>query len=322
MFLCFTYSSFDDDEDEEKPLIQLKTKQNLTKKRPKTVGKLPIRIKKEKKLNDGLPKKARGRPKNLNKVVVRRIKSDIPDSEVPQLLKCTICSLQMTTIVAYKVFATRRVCFESQSEPIFFLFPQRHVRTHYKVKEREFRCSKCRAKYKNQAELDAHIEKHKNMTTNNPLQCVECDKIFSTRTNLIRHIPIHTGETLYICELCGREYIHHSSFREHKAGHFNIKTKPCPICGRLFNTSSHLARHRRTHTGEKPFTCPICDRKFANKYNMRSHMRIHSQNDEVPTHFCVVCNEGIFSGQIDLWFVQIIRYNLSNFRFFQISQVT
>lgn len=79
--------------DEEKPLIRIK------KERKNEI--------KSKENNEGGQKivKKRGRPRILNKPKIRRVKSSIPDSEVPPLLKCSVCGLQMRAIVAYKVFS-------------------------------------------------------------------------------------------------------------------------------------------------------------------------------------------------------------------------
>lgn len=172
------------------------------------------------------------------------------------------------------------------------------MKTHLNAKqETVFRCEKCRMTYTNKIDLDVHLEKHIKMIPQNPLQCVECEKIFSCRTNLFHHIPLHSGEfKIHVCELCGREFKHRRTFFRHKQSHANIKTKECTVCGRLFSEADHLIRHMRTHTGEKPYQCIVCDRKFANKYNMKSHMKLmhkeHTDNQsESKVHTCIVCNK-------------------------------
>jgi len=84
-----------------------------------------------------------------------------------------------------------------------------------------------------------HIEK--------PFICDYCEKGFSCRSSLRRHVRLHTGQNLFYCSACGKGF----SDRGTRDSHF------------------------RTHTGEKPFKCDQCDRCFGQKGNLNRHKRIH-----------------------------------------------
>lgn len=50
------------------------------------------------------------------------------------------------------------------------------------------------------------IEKYAQSTENNQHICTKCVKVFSTRTNLIRHIQSHDGYKAYVCQICDKGF--------------------------------------------------------------------------------------------------------------------
>ncbi len=78
-----------------------------------------------------------------------------------------------------------------------------------------------------------------------------CNKGFTTKSDLQKHFRIHSGERPYRCIIDN--------------------------CGQAFTASHHLKMHSRKHNGEKPFECKEggCEKAFTSKVALRSHQQIH-----------------------------------------------
>eukprot|EP00727_Mastigamoeba_balamuthi_P001826 m51a1_g11640 hypothetical protein (157) ;mRNA; f:240-710 len=101
-----------------------------------------------------------------------------------------------------------------------------------------------------------------------------CDHSFAESKSLVEHIRTHTGETPFVCELCGQKFRQAANLRDHRKTHskHSDMRHGCPTCGRIFNSRSNLRRHLRTHTGVKTYKCKLCGKLFNQSSNLKTHV--------------------------------------------------
>lgn len=165
---------------------------------------------------------------------------------------------------------------------------ERHIVLHNPVSP--FKCDFCEQRFKRRDYLNYHKSKyHSNEnpnSSNNKVThekvshtCIICDKNYSQRKNLNRHLAVH---------------------------HPNVSTHDCLVCKRKFETLHDLLQHKRVNrkcfkknkrsqavkngsmqafglklcdlnTMRHPFQCNKCLKKFRSKLEVNMHKRTHKQ---------------------------------------------
>ena len=78
--------------------------------------------------------------------------------------------------------------------------------------------------------------------------CPECNKSYSSKNSLKRHMDIHKGHFAYRCEQCNKGFQNRGPFRAHLATVHNME--------------------------EMKVSCPVCQAKFTRSDNMKAHMQM------------------------------------------------
>ncbi|XP_057695201.1 gastrula zinc finger protein XlCGF26.1-like isoform X2 [Corythoichthys intestinalis] len=140
-------------------------------------------------------------------------------------------------------------------------------------------------------------------TVGKPFPCSTCNKRFSWKTDLERHMHTHTErftekgylnkhtethnrEKPFACSLCDKRYVTKANLIVHTRTHTGDKPFPCTLCDKRFSQKNDLERHKRTHTGEKPFVCTCCGKGFTDKGKLKRHTSIYT--GEKP-FACTLC---------------------------------
>ncbi|XP_024889851.1 zinc finger protein 91-like [Temnothorax curvispinosus] len=155
------------------------------------------------------------------------------------------------------------------------------------------------------------------------LECTECNKQYTSRKGLLRHIQVHEGKK-YLCDICPKKFYRREHLKIHVAKHNMIKpykctrctkrfikeeqlnnhlpkhdrtfkkTKEtdsskrflCEICSKSFTQSTTLIAHLRAHNGIKPYVCEVCSRPFTTNAYLKMHMRTHTQERPYICQYC------------------------------------
>ena len=157
------------------------------------------------------------------------------------------------------------------------------------VSELQF-CPRCKTSTEKAIDFVTQVRKLKKEKS---FKCVECDKEYGQKNQLLRHAWIHCDIKPYQCDQCDMSFSQNNKLMEHMRKHTRDKPFQCDLCEKTFSQKQSLDYHTRLHKGEKPHQCSTCGSAFADMTSLKIHTLIHSNE---KSHECTECGKAFGTG--------------------------
>ncbi|CAG7719500.1 unnamed protein product [Allacma fusca] len=113
--------------------------------------------------------------------------------------------------------------------------------------------------------------------------CMICPKKFRFKSQLNRHVKIHTGDRPHSCDVCGGTFASRWHLSRHQMTHLvEQKVFFCDLCLTAFSRKKNFELHSKVHAKQKPFKCGECPACFKVKDELVLHMQVHAGRKTVP----------------------------------------
>nr|XP_053629491.1 zinc finger protein 728-like [Cherax quadricarinatus] len=146
-----------------------------------------------------------------------------------------------------------------------------------------------------------------NVTIDRKYKCEKCDRIFNRPSMLRHHLQLHGGVKPLECRLCNKQFSHRRSLRKHmsstihehmlltnnlqKDHAYDLKQNfafVCEYCGIKLPTRHMLSKHSRlAHEVGIIWSCPHCEYKTKRNHVFERHMELHLESR--LNFMCEVC---------------------------------
>ena len=81
--------------------------------------------------------------------------------------------------------------------------------------------------------------------------CPDCGKCFSVKSNLKKHLQLHTRVRAFPCDQCDKSFVDQRRLDIHARIHDSVKPFPCPHCQKGYVDANSLKKHLRNHECEE-----------------------------------------------------------------------
>lgn len=114
--------------------------------------------------------------------------------------------------------------------------------------------------------------------SNEHCRCPTCDKLFSNKAAVNKHSATCIANE-FKCLECGKMYMTRSGREQHRIiVHEQNEGISCPECGKIYVSRQRLQDHMNVHYKLKPYKCNYCEAKFTYKRNCKWHEKRFCKN--------------------------------------------
>lgn len=86
---------------------------------------------------------------------------------------------------------------------------------------------------------------------------------------------VNRGILEFECHLCQKQFSKKYYLNRHIKTHDRLPSTVCYICGKSLKSAMNL-HMKAVHENYRPFRCDICDKTFREKNRLRLHMMVHT----------------------------------------------
>lgn len=142
--------------------------------------------------------------------------------------------------------------------------------------EQPFKCDRCPKQFSDRYTFRKHSETlHRDRSEKRKYYCDVCPKVLTTKSGLIVHKRVHSGEKPYECDICSSQFPQRNSLIHHMRVHTKERPYLCHECSKTFGARNSFRLHMQTHLGIKPYKCSYsgCLWAFVQKSKLAVHMQ-------------------------------------------------
>lgn len=181
--------------------------------------------------------------------------------------ECNLCKRQYNNekkylkhLASHESKITCKICNKSFKKQLSL---EKHMVKHIN----SHTCLVCREEFESEPLLTQHMGLHPDVkqeaVDGNLFQCTVCGVGFCKSRSLGQHMKKHKREKpieAYICEYCNKEYTGKNSLRRHIKLHIQDRPYRCTQCPKKYARQDQLTDHLKKHSDVKPNVCPYCNK--------------------------------------------------------------